>query len=325
MTEIQAIFNDTAQDEVRRTLLSMGILDVTSLAENEPALQRLLASIAEIFSSDLPKLTGDMDTDLMRVSRDINLSRLFRNRGIILFWQVLNTHNDGVPIFQYFNHPYEERPFRNMTEFIDWFSRDAHISRDLIFRNIAAIERALSLGLSLDQIYEYLNKYAHAFRETLKNVLIWDEETRRKLVGIDPDIAISIVEHLDPINSDEIVELAKEIKNDPSKDNGNLTEKMKPYIIQLLDEVTSQESAKDAMRFVKHDILERPEITYRWVADGGYIEITLVRTSIAQSGEKFTDGVETVNLLLDAINIPEEILQDLIKRLPIVNRQMVDV
>lgn len=323
MKDLDIVFHDTALGEVNRTLLDMGLLDVSNIALNDPAIHKLLMSLSEIFSIELPELSGDVEKDLTRVSRDINLSRLFRNRGIMLFYRLVNEKVDGVPIFQYFNHPYEERPFRNMTEFVDWFSHDAHISRDIIFRNMAAIDRALQVGITLEQSYEYLNKYAHAFRETLKNVLEWDDDTRRKLVGINPDIALSIVNQLDPSNIDMIMPLIDSAKLNPEKSNGKLVDAMKPYIRQLLDEVTSQDTAKDAMKFVKHDILTKPEIKYRWISEGGYIEISLTRTSLADTGEKFTERIDVVNLLIDSPSIPKEVIQDLVTRLPIVNRQAV--
>jgi len=323
MKDLAVVFHDTAVEEVNRTLLDMGLLDVSRISGQDPSIMKLLSSLSEIFSVELPELSGDIEKDLTRVSRDINLSRLFRNRGIMLFYRLVNEKVEGIPIFQYFNHPYEERPFRNMTEFVDWFSHDAHVSRDIIFRNMAAIDRAMQVGISLEESYEYLNKYAHAFRETLKNVLEWDTDTRRKLVGINPDIALSIVNQLDPNNVDTIMPLIEKAKLDPSRSNGNLVETMKPYIRQLLDEVTNQDTAKDAMRFVKHDILTKPEIHYRWIQEGGYIEISLARTSVADTGEKFTESIETVNLLLDSPEIPVEILQDLVTRLPISNRQVV--
>lgn len=327
--DLQVVFTDDAQTEVKRTLLDMGLIDVSSLAKDEPRLHQFLAYIAEIFSTSLPELTGELDQDLMRVSRDINLSRLFRNRGIMLFYRLLNENIEGVPVYQYFNNPYTDSPFRNRTEFIDWFSKDAHISRDIIFRNIAAIDRSLELDLSIEQAYEYLNKYAHAFRETLKNVLIWDDETRRKLVGIDPDIALNVAEHVDsgdPERLEMIADLAHRAKDGDESAQEVLLDEMKPSIVRLLDEITDQASAKDAMSFVKHDILVKPEITYRWIPEGSYIEITMVNKSIATTGEEFTDKILSVCLLLDYEGeLPQEIVDDVIRRLPIVNRNQIDI
>ena len=328
MKDLQVVFTETSKDEVNRTLNALGVLDVSKLAENSTELQHLLVALSEIFSTELPILTGELDQDLMRVSRDINLSRLFRNRGIMLFYRLLNEKIDNIPVYQYFNNPYTESPFRGRTEFIDWFSKDAHISRDIIFRNIAAIDRSMEVGLTLDKSYEYLNKYAHAFRETLKNVLQWDEDTRRKLIGIDPDIALNIAQRVDrndPDRLDLIYDLVSESKNGNDDASKELIETMKPSIIKLLDEVTSQDTAKDAMQFVNHDILTKPEIKYRWNTELRCIEINLTRKSIADTGEEYTDSIVSVNLLIDSEDVPEEIVDDLIKRLPISNRIQVDI
>lgn len=323
--ELTATFTDEAKQEVNRTLLSMGVLEVSDLARDEPALQKLLVHISEIFSAELPELTGELDQDLMRVSRDVNLSRLFRNRGIMLFYRVLNElSEDNVPLYQYFNDPYTESPFRNRTQFIGWFSKDAHISRDLLFRNIAAIDRALQLGVTLEDAYRYLNKYAHAFRETLKNVLDWDEETGRILEGINPDIAMNIASRVDPENSEHIHDLAQRVK-DGKGNPDELLEEMKPLVGKLLDEVTNHSSAKDALDWIKHDILTKPEIRYRWMSEGDYIEVTLIQKGVDENGNEYESGKVSVPLIIDSPSVPTAILQDIIKRLPITNRNTIDL
>ena len=74
------------------------------------------------------------------------------------------------------------------------------------------------------------------------------------------------------------------------------------------------------MDYVRYDVLARPEITYSWKDEALILHI--VRKAITEEGTEVVINVEDIPFVPDYPGeIDEEIVDDLLNRLPIKNRR----
>jgi hypothetical protein len=89
-------------------------------------------------------------------------------------------------------------------------------------------------------------------------------------------------------------------------------------------EVAEHPSVRDAMDFVRHDIAARPEIGYRWDNERDELVIELLRKAQDPHGVEYISDVLTIRMIPDPA-MPSEVRRDLTTRLPVKNREVLDI
>ena len=131
-----------------------------------------------------------------------------------------------------------------------------------------------------------------------------------------------------PESVDRVKEL-REIIEDPESTHDEVAEAshdlaavVKPAILAAVKEVASHESVKDALDFVHYDLAAKPEIGYRWDYERGCLEIEYVEKARDVRGTEYVASVSKIKLVPDVDALPGPVQADLIKRLPIKNRDV---
>ena len=349
MKELTLRFTETAQEEVDRLSHEMGLIPLVQILnqnmdnippELKESVAKILSVILEMFSTDLPIPSGDPEEALRVVSQEINLGRLLKERGIFRFYMLLEQTSyinpksgeivsgadldqfpDAVPLrmSQTLVNPITGSPFAHDNEFIGWFCSEAHVSRALLFRRIMAYRRMINtLSFSLEESFNILVSKPFAIEETIRMVADWEKDG---LTHIKPEVAVAIAKKVQPGQSEEWEALAERAADDPEAMK-LLIENSKPILGDLLREVASHDRATDAMDTVRHDILKMPEISYRWDDEGDYLVVSIVSKEVSETGDEWVREIDHVPFVPDAVTLPPAIKNDLIKRLPIKNRNL---
>jgi hypothetical protein len=99
-------------------------------------LQQLLIIIADLFHTSLPILEKELEDNLASTNLEITLSRLFRERALFRFFQVVHKRVkvmvgsvvENIPEYMTKKNPNTGTPFQRQEEFIGWFCEVAHVS-----------------------------------------------------------------------------------------------------------------------------------------------------------------------------------------------------
>ncbi len=333
--ELAITFTENPQQEIDLVRKEFNLSDLTDKMNNvvlntgqlteEEAMQlaELLRTLQEMFSLDLPELKEDIEKNLRLSSRDINLSRILRERGIIrLYRLVKETTEDGIPLFMTVLNPLEERPFQRQEEFITWVALDAHMPRSTLFMRFAVYDKLRAIGFELDDAFRTVITKPYAMREVLNMVGEWDRE--KNLIAVEPEIATKIGQKvLTREEFEELQELANLYTEDPTDVNlGKLTTAFEPALEEFIREMSAHPNTREMMDYVRHDVLGKAEISYSWHGDSIIVSIT--RKALDETGTEFIIGVEDIPFSPDyPFALPEEVVSDLLTRLPIKNRREV--
>jgi hypothetical protein len=338
-------FTDSAEEEVGLLIkeLELSALVGYILKHDLPpelkgTLVQLIQVVTDLFSTELPELSDDPETTLRVVSRDINLSRILRERSIFRLYRLLHektwvdaftgavidspTHSQdavAISIYQTFRNPNTGAPFATQEEFIGWLCESAHITRALIFQRMAAIDRLTNaLGFSLQEAYRIILSKPSVIQQTLRDLARWDKQGG--LEDVDPAVAMHIARRVAPERVDDLRSLAEQAGEIPEA-RELLKEAVRPMIASILSEVAAHDRAKDAMDWIKHDILMRPEITYAWDEESNVLMVVYHSRNVdPQTGEEYTSPPLSIPFVPDILDLPREVKADLVRRLPIRNR-----
>lgn len=315
-------FSNTAIEEVGNIWKDMHLHSIVAslgqAAESLPDdlkehLIGLLQTVGDLFSLDLPDLEADPDLTLKKVSRDVNLSRILKERAIFRLYRLVNERNDdGVLLFQELINPYTGSPYATQEEFIGWICEEAHLNRALIFQRLAAISRILTLGYDLDYAFKALLSHPYAVQETLRMIADWQ---KGDLVDVNPEVVMQIARKVAP---ESVAELEEMSHGDDMESRDLFIEASKPVFGMLLEEVASHDRSKDALNFVKHDVLMQPEISYFWDEELDVLMVEYIRKDIElKTHTEYIAEVVKVPFIPDTNSLPREVKEDLIRRLPI--------
>ena len=343
MKDLTIRFTETAEEEVNQLVLEMGLVPLAQVIgqsmdnlppELKEGITKLLNVLLNMFSADLPSITGDPEETLRTVSREINLGRLLKERGLFRFYRLLEERiwvnpetGDivdknfpgavAVPLYQTANNPNTGTPFANDNEFIGWFCQEAHVARGLVFRRIMAIRRMVNtLGFTLDESFRIIVSKPYAIEETIRQIAEWDKDDMK---NISPKVALALARNVAPSDVDDFEQLVEQVGDDPHAME-QLIQSSKPVVADLLREVALHERAKDAMDMVRHDILRIPEIGYRWDPEGDCLVVTITTKSLTEDGTEYIVDMQPIPFIADTPTLPKEVRDDLVKRLPIKNR-----
>lgn len=342
-------FTETADQEVVALMDDLALIPLAAyLHKNKAVPEKLLnlvvalsQKVINLFSADLPDLDRNPERALRQVSREINLARLLRERGLFRLYRLVNqvvfldpaTGKDvshipnwegtvqQVPVFMTIRNPDTEAPFASQDEFIGWFCQAASVSRSLVFSRIKTIESALSLGFNLNDVFHLVLSKPYAITETLNLVGFWKDG---ELQSLKPGVAVAIAKKYSPAIAEHMQELEDQAHENPEA-LALLNEAAKPLIANLLTEVAHHDEAKEAIKFVRYDVLKRAEVVYAWDDRTDSLVVELVRKGYDdEKGEEHIIEVIRVPFVPDVIALPKEVREDLVRRLPIRNKFNLD-
>lgn len=337
-------FTDSAQEEVSVLMKEMDFAGVAALLSKSNALpaeyaekvQSMFLTVADMFDGGLPALGDNPIETLRQVSRDFNMSRLLKERGLARMYRLLNTvvevpdpitgEIDLVPMFSTLSDPETNEPFARREDFIIWFCQSAHAPRSLLFQRMSTYDRLLSLGFSLEESYNIILKKPAAIRKVL---LLMGDWHRGDLVDVPPNVARRLAEKFAPEKTEEIESVIQKVEDASTNNNvraeeqahGEYLELLKPMLFKAIEEVSSHQSTRDAVEFVQHDLAGQPEIKYRWDFERDLLEVEVTRKSIDPHGREFISDILVVPFIPDVPVVPQEVVEDLFSRLPLRNRE----
>lgn len=321
MNKLSVHFTDTAKEEISLLVHDLRLAQVASIVTDKRELTdrdrqmlgELIVAVHDLFSPDVPQVEGSPEIILRNVSRDINLARVLRERGIFRLFLLLETLQDGLPIYMSIENPTTGATFATQEEFVGWFCREAKVSRSLIFMRLAAIGRLLSLGFNYEEAFNVIVSKPYAVRETLNMVAEWD---KNELVGVNPGAISNITSRLLPEKLDVVRNLATQVQNGNTSAMRELTEEVKPVLRELMNEIADHESAKDALEWVKNDLTLHNDIQYYIDPDDSIIYVEMYKKAIdPQTGEVYELPPVVIPYIPDAPIVPQEIITDMQKRL----------
>lgn len=332
-------FSESPAEEIEIFFKELNISSLLPLLEKDneelpekakQSLGELIYVIGDLFGSSLPSIQKEPEKAIRQVIRDINLSRILRERGIARLYLFLKetVRVDGVdlPIILTRENPFNEegQPFRSQEDFLKWFCKAASVSRALVFMRLATYDRLTkTLGYTLEEAYSIVTSKPSIIRETMVELVTWKGS---EITHVDPEVAkkLGIV-----FNNQELEDAARalikeEEKEDPDKffieELNNLIINEMPEILRnVLEQIKEHDSVQDASKWIKNDLLNKPEISYVWEPDlgGFYIEYHL--RSIGDSGELISEQLLKFLMLPDFKTLPEVVVRDLAARLRMKN------
>ncbi len=349
--QINVTFNDDPEQEIRSLYHEanlLGLMDWLSKDEIPEKLKQDLgehiAYLSDMFSSQLPDIEGQSpDTILRMAARDIQISTILRERGLARLYRMCRTYQDvqipiddlgnSVPgkirIYQTLLNPDTGEAFTHQEPFLAWFTGASHISRSSVFQRFADLDRLVyGLGLELETAYDQLLRRPSVVGNVLRDVVgVWQKD---QPVFIEPDVARRLAKKVyadDPDMIEEIDRLAEAYEENPGYHAmQDLIRSSVPGLRKLVEEVSLHEGYHDARKMVNSSILLLPEIDYYWDMNTDSLAIEIVTVSVADDGEKYETGRKKYFLVSDSPDkLPVEIVKDIVKRLPIKNREGLDI
>ena len=328
MTSQVIQFTGTAEEELQRLHDELQISDVVSALRSgdmpndlQALVVPLATTILDLFGTGTPTIGADPILALKSASRDINLSRILRERGLFRLFRLLNTNDShNVPLYQTLTNPDTGEPFDRREDMIGWFCKSAKVSRSVVFMRLSTIEKLLGLGFDEDQCYATIITKPYAIRETLNEIAEW---SNGKLDFVDTDIALRLAEkYLDTREQERVKVLVDTINDEHAVDRDGaeeeLIQRMCPAISKLVQDVAAHEDTKDAMEFVRADIAGKPEINYSWDYERDELVCEIIVKG-KKNGSEYIKDIVTVRMLPDQL-MPRELRSDITTRMPIKNR-----
>jgi len=331
MKDITITFSETAEQEINSLVTELRLVPIASAMQRGAIpddlrvhLGSMLSVLMDMFSNDLPDVGNNTEDTIRASSRDIHLASILRERGIFRFYRLTNQVSEmGIPLYMDIANPNTGSPFATQEEFVGWFCGDSHISRAILFQRISTIDRMIALGFTLDAAFKLILAHPYAMQESIREIANWGKGAHRSdIISVNPDVAVAAAKRVAYDGLDEIEELAERVRADPD-DTGAMTDLVsasKPVFAKVMEEVSDLERAKDAMDFIRYDILATPEINYSWDPDTDILTVELLRREISPSGESHMARPVVIPFVPDTVALPPEIRDDLLKRLPIKNR-----
>lgn len=319
---IQIRFSENPRDELANVVEELELLKIVQALESNPGgvtddarkqLYKFVQAFGDLFSVKLP-VGVDIYTDLRRAARDLQLSRLLRERGLArLFIAASYKNAQGVPLYMQLKDTSTGAFFAKQEDFIDWFCREAGVSRAMVFMRKKTYERLIRLGMSMSEAFEMVMTKPYTILKVLDDMGTWGKGGA--LLSISDHTAQSLGNLLPEGDDRDAITAAIE-----DQDEAALLEAVRPALRNLLEEVASHATAKDARDFVEHDVLSRPEIKAWWDQE---LDCLVIQANIMDTdakGNQFLASTETIRFLPDTPALNPVIRFWLIDRLPIRNR-----
>jgi hypothetical protein len=340
--QVSITFSQSVDDELRKLNAEMRLISILNMLASDRVpteveradLRHLMLVLSDLFSTSLPPLEDNPMETLRSAARDINLSRLLKERGLARMYRLvtlqaraydqLTNQEVLLPTFMQETNPETGKTFRSQEEFIGWFCKEARVPRSLVFQRMRVYDRLLTLSMSLDEAFDVVLKKPYASREALNEIATWQ---KGELVGIDPAVAVRVTQVMLPERSAEVEQLVHDLAaasdfQEQEDVREELLEAVKPALAKMIHEVADHPSMRDVMDMVRHDLAGKPEIGYRYNEERGWIEVEYVVKKKDPRGTQYIERVDTFNLIPEKL-LPKEVLADLANRLNVKNRDLV--
>lgn len=325
MKELTVRFTESASEEITALIKELQLIPLAEAIQQyddipeelrEP-LKNMISIIIDLFSPSVPDVDANPDRALRIVSRDINLSRILRERGYFRLYRLIKTVDEnGLPLYMSLVNPDSGKFFSKQEEFIGWFCENAKVARAPVFMRLSTIGKLLSLGLSLEEAFTIVIAKPYVVQETLENIATWKNG---QLVEVDPEKLIRLTAKVAPAYNEQVQDAVDYTGEDRQE---KLQEIAKPVFTELLTQVADHQRSKDALDWVKHDLLYQPRVSYKWDEETHALIIELTKVATDAKGVEYESDTVIIPYVPDSLDVPEEIIKDLQKRLPIRNRNM---
>lgn len=334
-------FTDNAEQELKQLADELQLVPIVKYMSNNKEIpeefQKLVVgmvdTLSDMFGSGIPVVSSDPIHTLRVASRDINLSKVLRERGIVRLYMMAKSYTDveipsldggtetvQVKTYQTLINPDSERGenFGTQEDFLGWFCRSAHVSRALVFMRFAAYDRLMKLEYSLEEAFKILITKPSVITRTIEKLASYNKDGSIK--EIDPEVARSMAKKvLTGEEQDYLLELAERVIEEGNpEDILDMYDASIPAIRKILEEVAMHDSARDAGEMVEVDILNAPEISYGWDHGIGGLAIQMIKKGYDENDDQYISSIYNTILLPDTMDeLPKEILDDLVRRIPI--------
>lgn len=326
--DITLHFSDNAEEEIEALINDTGLLSLAERIDRNKdipddvrhAVGELVLAVADMFSTIVPDTDANPEQTLKKISRDVKLSQLLRERAYVRLYRLVKERTwitapemaepVQVPVFMTLRNPDTGEPFSQQEDFIGWLCDAARISRSSAFGRLKTISRLTWLGYDLQDVFRLMLTKPQVISQTLsslaKDDIGWETQEE-----INVDVVTRIAEKVLPEAIPEI--------------QGGDVEAIKPVISKLVEEIADHDRSKETQRYIKHDILGKPEIDYYWDEETDSLVVKLTRREInPATGEESILPPEVIPWVADAARVPKEVRADLIRRLPIKNRPYIE-
>lgn len=347
--DITTTFVDDPQEEIDLLHHEANLLGLIDALKREDLpedfseqLGRHLAYLADMFNARLPEIKGQSPDVVLRLAaRDIQVSRILKERGLARLYrlcrsyvpvsvptdEVGGTREEEIQVFQTLRSPETGESFTTQEDFIGWFARAAHVSRSLIFLRFADLDRLTQgLGLNLEEAYRQLLTKPKVIGDVMRDLADWDGA---EIVRVEPEVAKRLAQAAlghKPEELERVERLADQYTRD--QDWGTMIElvdAVRPALRSMVEQVALHTSARDAKKMVEADILLSPEIHYSWDPQTNSLVVEQEVVEVDRRGERYIAGTKSVMFMPDSVNaVPSAIIKDLVRRLPIRNREQLD-
>lgn len=320
-------FPETPEEELLQ--IQQEIIDLGDLSETLKFLEgkeipgdvyvqvkRLISFTLDLVSPAMPR-ASDMDLDLKKAAQELNLSRVLRERALARLYQLTSMEDkDGVPLYLRMVDTDTGEPFRTQEDFLDWFRRNARISRSLVFLRKSTYDRLVKgLGLTLEKAFKLTLTKPSVIYMVLDNAGVWGRTG--KLLSVKNSVARGVADLLP--HGEERSQIETAIKNNNER---ALITAVVPALVNLIEEVASNPNAKDAMDFVRHDVLRKPRIKAWWDPQVQCFMVQMETTTEKNNVEEI-EFMQTVRLLVDAPEVDPVLLAWIADKLQVRNKESV--
>jgi len=332
-------FTETPGEEVSRFVKESRVTEIVKIIQAnkdlpedlKEAIIDMISTVVDLFSTSLPMAEQDPVEALRKASRDINLSRILRERGVVRLFQIIYgttfipESEDGKEIEV---KVYLTLGFETQEDLIDWFTKYAKVSRALVYKRFKAYNKLTNaLGYTLDEAFDLIITKPSLIGDSLEDIGVW---STNELISIRPKVAKNLVKQLLPAGDptrervEDILDQIDDARDVADVDHivelsGDLVDVITPALRALVEEIAIHDSSKEAGKFVRNDIIQAPEITYKWLKDTGGISAELVVKGY--DPETRTENIEdiiTIRFLPDSFGkIPKEIEEHIKRKLSI--------
>ena len=339
MNDIVVSFTENAEEELVRfskeldlsKLLNLVYLQKEIPEDLQYLISNLVTTMDDMFSLGLPTLEEDPQQTLVRASRDINLAKILRERGLVRLYLVVKSKAKmEIPVGEFGEmQEVEVKTFQTMQDeegnqfttqekFLGWFCAAAHVSRALTFQRFAAYDRLKKVGFTLEEAHTLIMTKPSVITRTIDKLVDWGPGG--EVNDINPEVARSLAKtSLAGEEQKELLALVdKVIEYEDPEDIIDMVDKTLPAIRNIIEEVAAHDSARDATFMIDNDILNAPEIKYAWDHQLGGLVIEMIIKGVDENGaEHIADIYKTIMLPDSMEELPREILDDLVRRVPI--------
>lgn len=333
-------FPESPEETVEQLVIGSKVLNVVHLMqENKEVPDDVKEEVVRLlnFFTDLVSLEIPNDSDktpeevLITVANTFQFSRVLKEKAMLRFYLLLNRTTtleikdeyDNIietailPIYMTMTDEYG-RKFTLQEDFIKWFCESAGVSRALVFQSKAVYDRLInSLGYTIEESYYLYTRKPSTIRKVLKSIARWKGNT---IISIDPVAAYNIVNKYyygeDKSNAVELISQYEETGY--LDDLEEVVDVLTPAFRSIIEEVAEHERASEAMKFVDHDLLLTPEISYSIDWDLQALTVDYVIKGVDQDGNEYIADADMFSFLPDTTKaIPEKVLENMAMKLSI--------